>query len=144
MKSIKNDHPISQLSSVSNLFDRIFIDKLSRHLKNNNVLGTFQHDLGTSKSTVTASGDLWSFFTLVMMRKSTSALFIDLSIQSTVSFSLQKSESLVSHVTLLTAHHLSQPRISQGSVLGRILFITYADDLHKNLSNLILLADEKQ
>ena len=157
---LKNYRPISNLSFLSKILERIVLGQINDYLKNNDLYPQYQSAYRSSHSTETALLDVTSqiihsldsgnFSILALLDLSAAFDTIDhqillsrlthsYGISSTPLFWIS-SYLTKRHQTITTNNHFSLPislkyGVPQGSVLGPILFLLYTKPINSIISN---------
>lgn len=171
-ENIDNYRPISLLSNVNKIFERIIFDKLMQFFEANNILLKQQYGFRQGKSTLNAIYQaLTSIIRSLNQNNVTAALCLDLS----KAFDRVNHEKLLakmekygirgvalklieSYLSKRTQKTISRGRngniirsdskqvlngVPQGSILGPLLYIIYANDLVQTTNNdVIMFADD--
>ena len=165
---INNYRPISILSSLSKVFERIMHNQLTEHFRNANLFYESQYGFRTSHSTELAALELMNRNILAMdQNKKPINIFMDLSkafdtldhpilmeklkyygIQGTAlklfESYLSNRRQLIDFDTNFSDELPIQMGVPQGSILGPLLFIIYMNDFHQSTTKFkpIIYADD--
>ena len=153
VNSSNNYRPISLLPAISKIFERIIYDQLYAYFDNNNILSEEQYGFRTKHSTELAAVKLVDYIKNEIDAKYTSVnIYIDLSKAfdtlnfdillhklhyygvTGVSFELIRSyltnrKQYVKFKTLESDYMDVKSGVTQGSILGRLLFSIYINDI---------------
>ena len=165
---VSNYRPISVLSCINKIFEKLLAKRIYSFLEKQNVLYEFQYGFRTGHSTTHALIEITDRIKLAINNNELMCgIFLDLSKAfDTVNHKILLSKLeyygfrgpvhnlLKSYLTnrkqyVKIGNHKSELRqincgVPQGSVLGPLLFILYINDLHKacNIGNLRIFADD--
>ena len=168
LSSVTNYRPISLLPQPGKIMEKLVHDRLTHYIESNDLLSKKQHGFRKTKSTLDALFQLTSQINLNMDRRCpTLVTFIDfkkafdcvqhdLLIQKVKKLNLDGStiKWLVNYLThrqqkVLANNQYSDPMtvtqgVPQGSIIGPLLYIIYADDITKLIKNchVTLYADD--
>jgi hypothetical protein len=152
-QSVENYRPISTLSNVSNVFERILSQQILNFLNNNNILSKNQHGFQAHKSTSTCIGDFLNYiYTSKCTYKYVVTVFLDFSkafdivIHELLYKKLKDLGFSTEAINLIKSYFSNRKQyvncnktnsnvkdlnhgVVQGSVLGPLFFILFSNDL---------------
>ena len=166
-KSFRNYRPISLLSTISKFFERVAFNQLYNYLTSNGLLYESQYAFRKYHSTELAASEFTDRIRQEMDKKKIPfSIFLDLSkafdtldhtvlIQKLHYYGIRDTalnwfrSYLTKHTQYVECNGVSSIKkietgVSQGSILGPLLFIIYMNDIHTVSDNLnfILYADD--
>ena len=160
-----NYRPISILTGINKIFERILHNQLSKYLQENNLLPPFQYGYRKQHNTSQAIADYADYINkAIKNKKVTIAVFMDLSkafdtVDKTILNDKLQELGLTNLSTSLIDSYMSNRKfcmtndeklydlkygVPQGSILGPLLFIMYTFDMTKitDKNKVIVYADD--